>query len=281
MRTLNNLNVGKLRKIVAKIRKLILEISYKSQVGHIGSGLSIVEILVVLYFLILKLNPKNPHWEKRDRFILSKGHAVSALYSVLALKNFFPKKTLYTYCKNNGLLGIHPEHNIPGIELTTGSLGHGLPVGVGMALAAKIDGKEHKIFILISDAECDEGEVWQAAMIANHHKLNNLIVIIDYNKVQALGTTKEVLNLEPLADKWASFGWEVIEADGHNIEKLYQIFSKVYKVQTKPTVVIAHTIRGKGVSFMEHKLEWHYLTTTEEQYRQAIKEIQHYENRFC
>lgn len=276
MRKSNKRNILKLKKIATQVRRLILNISYRSQVGHIGSGLSIVEILVALYFSILKINPKKPDWEKRDRFILSKGHAASALYSVLALKNFFSKKTLYTYCQNSGVLGIHPEYHIPGVELSTGSLGHGLPVGVGMALAAKMNKKSYRTFVLLSDAECNEGEVWQTALTANQHKLNNLVAIIDYNKVQALGTTKEILDLEPFSQKWQAFGWNVFEVNGHNITQLLETFSNALtnKKNQKPTVIIAHTIRGKGISFMEHKIEWHYFTTDKKQYQQALKEIE-------
>lgn len=256
-----------------KVKKLILEISHIAQVGHMGSALSIADILTVLYFKILKINSKRPQWKKRDRFILSKGHAVAALYSVLYLKGFISKKTIYSYCKNKGELGEHPEHTIPGIEVTTGSLGHGLSVGVGMALASKLDKKSYKTYVLLSDAECNEGEIWQAAASAFHYNLNNLITIIDSNKVQALGTTKEVLNMEPLSDKWRAFGWNIIECDGHNISSLYNIFSRELLNQTKPTVIIAHTVRGKGVSFMEHKIEWHYFTTNKEQHIKAIEEI--------
>lgn len=268
--------IRSLEKKAVEVKKLILKISHKAQVGHIGSALSIADILTVLYFEILKVNPKNPRWPLRDRFILSKGHAVAALYSTLFLKGFLSEKTLFSYCQNKGLLGEHPEHTVFGVELTTGSLGHGLSVGVGMALTAKIERTTYKTFVLLSDAECNEGEVWQAALTASHHKLNNLTAIIDYNKVQALGTTKEVLNLEPFSAKWKAFGWNVLEVDGHDIAQMLKTFAELKAKSSKlkaPTVIIAHTIRGKGVSFMENKIEWHYFTTTKEQYEQAIKEI--------
>ena len=265
--------LNNLHKKSSEIKKLILDISYKAQVGHIGSALSIADIIATLYFGILKVNPKKPSFSDRDRFILSKGHAVAALYSTLYLKGFISKPDLNSYCKNQGLLGEHPEHKVAGVELSTGSLGHGLSVGVGMALAAKLDKKNYKTYVLVSDAECNEGEIWQAAATSTHLKLNNLIAIVDYNRVQALGSTKEVLDLEPFAQKWLSFGWNVTEVDGHNLEKLYQVFHGLKKDQTKPTVVICHTIRGKGISFMEHKLEWHYLTVNREQYLQARKEL--------
>lgn len=265
--------VNNLKAKSIQVKKLILDISHKAQVGHIGSALSIADILTILYFSTLNIDPKNPKNAFRDRFILSKGHAVPALWAVLALKGFFSYKKLFSYCQNNGYLGEHPEHTVKGVELTTGSLGHGLSVGIGFALAARMNKFKNKTYVLISDAECNEGEVWQAAITAAHHKLSNLVTIIDYNKVQALGTTKEVLDLEPLADKWLAFGWNVFETDGHNIPSLLKIFSKDLKTQTKPSVIIAHTVRGKGVSYMEHKLEWHYLTVNQEQYKQAIKQL--------
>lgn len=265
--------VDTLKKKAKEVKKLVLQISHQAKVGHIGSALSIADILTVLYFSTLRVRPKQPKWENRDRFILSKGHAAAALYSVLYLKGFFTKRVLTSYCQNKGSLGVHPEHEILGVEVTTGSLGHGLSVGVGMALNAKIDKKNYKTVVLISDAECNEGEIWQAAATANHYKLNNLITIIDNNKVQAFGKTKEVLDYEPLSQKWLSFGWDVIEVNGHNIESLFKIFSSGL-AQTKPTVIIANTIRGKGVSFMEHKLEWHYFSTTKEQYIKALEEIE-------
>lgn len=256
-----------------EVKKLILTISHNAHIGHIGSALSVADILTVLYFSILNINPKKPKFVKRDRFILSKGHAVSALYSILYLKGFISKKNLNSYCKNGGLLGEHPEHLVPGIEFTTGSLGHGLSAGLGMAMAAKMDNQDYKVYVLLSDAECNEGEVWQAAASASHHKVGNLIAIIDHNKVQALGTTKDVLNMEPLAAKWTSFGWSVIETDGHNLDLLYYSLLLSKSKNNQPTVIIANTIRGKGVPFMEHKLQWHYLSTTTQEYLAALKEI--------
>ncbi len=258
-------------EIAKKVRRNILSISYQAQVGHVGSALSVVEILVALYFAILRINPKKPKDEKRDRFILSKAHAAPALFAVLFQKGFISKKILFSYCQNGGQLEEHPAFGLPGIELSTGSLGHGLSVSAGMALAAKIKKKSWKVYDLISDAECDEGEIWEAALFASHHKLDNLTVLLDYNKVQAFGTVREVLNLEPLKDKWQSFGWKVLETDGHNINQIVKALKKGWK--NKPLIIICHTIRGKGVSFMEHKIEWHYLNPTREQYIEALKEI--------
>ncbi len=255
-----------------EIKKLILTISHNAQVGHIGSALSIADIVTVMYFDILKVFPRNPNNPNRDRFILSKGHAAAALYCALYLKGFISKNTLNSYCINGGSLGVHPEHGTPGVELSTGSLGHGLSVGCGMALAAKINKKNYRTFVLISDAECNEGEIWEAALFSGHHKLNNLTVIVDYNKVQALDKTVKVIDLEPFSEKWKSFGFNVINVDGHDLKKLHTALKTNNLL--KPTVLIAHTIRGKGIHFMEHKTQWHYLTTTKDQHEQAIDELE-------
>lgn len=260
------------RKFSKTLKKLVLDISYRAQVGHIGSALSIADILSVLYLDVLKLFPSTPHHPQRDRFILSKGHAVVALYSALYLKGFFSQKTLKKYCQDGSLLGEHPEYGVPGVELSTGSLGHGLSVGSGMAMAAKLDHSIYKTFVLISDAELNEGQVWEAAAFASHHQLDNLTAVIDNNKVQAFGSTRDVLNMEPVKDKWRAFGWEVDEVNGHDLKELQRIFHQPQK-RLKPKAVIAHTIRGKGISFMEHVIDWHYLTLNKTQYQQAIKEI--------
>ena len=261
-------------KISPEIRKKILEMKFASQGSHIGSALSCVDILTVLYFKILNIDSKNPRSENRDRFILSKGHAGSALYSTLAKRGFFPESELENYCKNGTKLSCHSTRGcLPGVEVSTGSLGHGLPIGAGMALAGKKDGKKHRVFVLMSDGECDEGSNWEAALFASHHKLDNLIAIIDYNKLQALGKTNEVLNLEPLKDKWTAFGWRVAEVNGHNFSEMEAILEKVPFEKQKPSLIIVHTIKGKGVSFMEKKLEWHYKSLNKELFDSAIKEI--------
>ncbi len=266
--------ITKLKDIANNIRKEILAISLRAKVGHVGCAFSIVEILTVLYFFVLNVKPSQPDWKSRDRFILSKGHAVNALYPILAKRGFFPKQWLRGYCENGGHLGEHPEIcSVPGIEHTTGSLGHGLSVAAGIALGAKMDRKSFRSFVLLSDGECDEGEIWEAALFAGHHRLDNLIGIMDYNKVQALGKTSEVLNLEPFADKWRAFGWHVEEAQGHDIKNLIRSFEKCFSVRNKPKIIIAHTIRGKGVSFMQHIIDWHYLAPNEKQYGLAMKEL--------
>jgi len=257
-----------------KLRREIIQMAFKGHGIHLSSCLSIADILVVLYWNILKIKPKNPDYPKRDRFILSKGHAASALYAILAQKGFFPKKILETYGQEGTLLGAHPEYKtLPGIELSTGSSGHGLSVGIGMALAAKLNSYPSRIFVLLSDGECDEGSVWEAALFAGHHCLDNLVVIVDYNKFQAFGKIKEVIDLEPFVNKWRSFGWVTKEIDGHNLKQLQKTFNSVPLLKNKPTAIIAHTIAGKGVSFIENKIEWHYFNLSDEQYKKAIKEL--------
>ena len=261
-------------QISKEIRKKILKMNYLAQGTHIGSSLSTVDILTVLYFKFLKINPKNPLEENRDRFILSKGHAAASLYATLAQKGFFPVKILDGYCQDGKKLPGHATRgSVPGVEASTGSLGHGLPMAAGMALAAKRDKKKCRAFVLLSDGECDEGSNWEAALFSGHHKLDNLVAIIDYNKLQAFGKTNDVLNLEPLKDKWLAFGWRVREIDGHNFPEIDRAFSKIPFEKDKPNLIIAHTVKGKGVSFMENKLEWHYKNLTKEKYQEALKEL--------
>ena len=255
------------------LRKEIITMAYYGKGPHISSSLSIVDILTVLYWDILKISSKNVSSQKRDRFILSKGHAVSALYAILAHKSFFSKDLLKTYGKNSTILAGHPEHLVPGIELSTGSLGHGLSVGVGMTLASKLDNKSYRVFVLISDAECQEGTIWETVLLASHHKLNNLYTIIDYNKVQAFGKTNDVVNLEPFAKKWKAFGWNVLEIDGHDIKSLQRAFI-VFPENKRPTAVICNTIAGKGVSFMENQIKWHYHNLDETLCKRALEEIE-------
>lgn len=268
------MGIIKYNKIATEIRKKILGMKFKSQSSHIGSALSCVDILTVLYFKILNINPKNSKEENRDRFILSKGHAASALYATLARRGFFSEEMLKDYCQDGCSIASHSTRDcLPGVEVSTGSLGHGLPIGTGMALAGKKDGKKHRVFVLMSDGECDEGSNWEAALFASHHKLDNLIAIIDYNKLQALGKTNEVLNLEPLKEKWASFGWSVEEVNGHDFSKIENTFERVPFKDNKPNLIIAHTIKGKGVSFMENKIEWHYKSLDNNSFDSAIKEL--------
>lgn len=241
------------------LRKLVIQALEGGGRGHIGSTMSLVEILRVLYDSYLKYQPTNPNWPERDRFILSKGHGCLALYAILVDKNFFPKEYLRTFCKPTSLLGGHPERGkVPGIEASTGALGHGLSMGVGMALVAKIREQTYRVVVVVGDGEINEGSVWEAAMSAAKHKLSNLTVFVDYNKLQSYGPNSEVLNLEPLADKWRSFGFEVVEVDGHDIIALEQVIKRLPLNNLKPTVVICHTIKGKGFPFAEGKAEWHH-----------------------
>lgn len=244
----------------------ILEILRKARRGHIGSAFSIIEILRVLYDDVLKYDSKKANWCDRDRFILSKGHGCLALYVILAEKGFFPKEELFKFCTPDGILGGHPEQaTTPGVEVSTGSLGHGFSVAIGMAIAAKLDQKKHRTFVLLGDGECNEGSVWEAALSASKHKLNSLTVMIDYNKMQCYSSTAEVLNLEPFAEKWKSFGFEVREVDGHNVDALKKIFVTLPFSQTKPSLIICHTVKGKGFPELENNPAWHHKSLAKEE----------------
>lgn len=241
--------------------------------GHVGSSLSMADILVVLFEKILKVDPKNPKAPDRDRFILSKGHAAAGLYSIMAAKGFFPQDWLNTYYCDNGKLSGHISHHVPGVEFSTGSLGHGLPVAVGMALAARRQINPNRVFCLMSDGDCNEGSTWEAIMFAAQHKLKNLTAIVDYNKVQALGFSKDILNLEPFAEKMRLFGWGVKEIDGHNYEQILDALSVMPFESDKPSVLIAHTIKGKGISYMENTVSCHYKCVADDKIEDAYKEL--------
>ena len=241
------------------LRKLIVQALEAGGRGHLGSSMSMLEVLRVLYDSILKFDPKNPNWDDRDRFILSKGHGCLGLYAILADKKFFELDHLNTFCKFDSILGGHPERGkIPGVEASTGALGHGLPIGVGMAISAKIKNKTHRVIVLTGDGEINEGTVWEAALSAGKHKLSNLTVLVDYNKIQSYGFTKEVLDLEPLVDKWKSFNFSVKEVDGHNLNELEIILNKLPFESHKPSAIICHTIKGKGFPFAENNPNWHH-----------------------
>jgi transketolase len=249
------------------LRSLIIRMIKVGRRGHIGSAMSLVEILRALYDNFLTFNPLKPFWENRDRLILSKGHGCLALFAILADKNFFPIENLDTFCEPKSILGGHPEFGkVPGIEASTGSLGHGLPIGVGMAIAAKLNNKNHKIIVITGDGELNEGSNWEALMSASKHKLNNLCLIVDYNKIQSYGSTFEVLDLEPLSKKLISFGFQVMEVDGHNIKKINICLNTFKNNLAIPTAIICHTIKGKGISFAENNPNWHHksnITDTE------------------
>lgn len=267
--------VAKLESTARKIRYEAIKAIGRAGSGHIGGVLSIIEILTVLYFAILRVDPKKPKWEKRDRFILSKGHGGPALYAVLAEKEFFPGEWLDELDVSGSRLPKHIDRlKTPGIDISTGPLGQGLSIGVGMALAEKLDSRnEYKIYVLLSDGECDSGQVWEAAMAAAKYQLNNLIAIIDRNGLQVDGFCGDVMPTEPLAAKWRAFGWHVIEADGHDIAEILRAFHLTQKTKDKPIMIIAHTVKGKGVSFMENKVEWHARSISQEETETALQEI--------
>jgi transketolase len=263
-------------EILAKrLRIHAVKMTNAGKSSHIGSILSMIDILAVLYGDILLIDPDNPKLLNRDRFILSKGHAGAGVYAALAERGFFSIEKLAGHYQDGSYLSGHVSHkNIPGVEVSTGSLGHGLPIGAGMALAAKRDGKLHRIFVILSDGECDEGSNWEAILFASHHKLDNLVVIVDYNKLQSLASPAETLNLEPFNDKWKAFGWNVIEVNGHDHEQIKLAFAKANHVISKPTCIIAHTTKGKGVSFMEDQVLWHYRSPQGDEFSAALTELE-------
>ncbi|OGY67075.1 MAG: transketolase [Candidatus Harrisonbacteria bacterium RIFCSPLOWO2_02_FULL_41_13b] len=269
-------SLEELKKHARNIRRSVIEISTPVKSSHTGGSFSAADLLAVLYFEILKIDPKKPQDPLRDIFVYSKGHSSSAFYSTLAERGFFNRKILEEYYRDGGRLPGHPVRNCaPGVEVSSGSLGHGLPMAVGMAVARKYDKSPSRVFAMLSDGECDEGSVWEAIMFSGFHKLDNLIAIVDYNKIQSLGSVKEVLNLEPLKAKWQAFNWAVKEVDGHNLAKIYHSLKKLPFQRGKPSVLIANTIKGKGVSFMENQLAWHYRSLdTPEEYKKAMKEIE-------
>ncbi|MCK4819624.1 transketolase, partial [bacterium] len=246
-----------------------------SRRGHLASALSIVEILRVLYDDVMQYDSKEPNWSHRDRFVLSKGHGCLALYVILAEKGFFPQTELWKFCQRDGILGGHPEIKIPGVEASTGSLGHGLSIGIGFALNAKYSKADYRTFVVVGDGETNEGAIWEAAMCAGKHGLDNLTVIVDYNKNQSYGSTFEVQDLEPFADKWRCFGFGVTEVDGHNVNDLKTVFSKLPLENNKPSVVICHTIKGKGIKHLENNLNWHHKSkVTDEELKSLFDSLE-------
>ena len=259
--------------ICKSIRRDVAKMMHKSYSSHIGGCYSVTEILVTLYFEILNIDPKNPRKDDRDILLLSKAHSSPTLYAILSKKGFFPKENLDTYYQDGGKLPGHLDKEaVPGIEFSFGSLGHGLSVGVGMAIANKRMNNPGRVFVILGDGECNEGSVWEAAMFAPHHKLSNLTAVIDYNKIQSFGATNEVINQEPIFDKWKSFGWKVLEIDGHDHHALLDAFNSPH--ENLPKMIIAHTVKGKGVSFMENSLDWHYKSPNDEQLKLALKELE-------
>lgn len=272
--TLTALSPSKLRNQSQRIRYQLVEMSHRGKAPHLASSLSCLDLVLAAYSSFLRIDPKNLDEPCRDRFILSKGHAITTLYAVLAWKGFFSMDLLKTFNCDGGCLPEHPIPKcVPGIEMATGSLGHGLSVGIGQALAGKILNEPFRVMVLMSDGECNEGSVWEAAMFAPAKQLDNIIAIVDFNKWQATARSEEVLKLSPLADKWTAFGWDTHEIDGHNYQQILNVFSKIPVSKGKPTAIIAHTVKGKGISFMEDDNNWHYRIPNEEELAQAKLEL--------
>ena len=254
-----------------RIRQIVIEQSKRAHVGHIGSALSVADIVAALYGAILRIaDPADPD---RDRFVLSKGHASLALYAALSLRGWLAADQLNTYCGDDSLLGVHPEHALRGVDFSTGSLGHGLSFGAGAALWARLAHSARRAWVLLSDAECNEGSMWEAVMFAAHHRLANLVAIVDLNGQQAFGHTDQVLSLSPMAERWRSFGWDVHEVDGHSVPDLVRTADELDTADGSPHVLIARTTFGRGVSFMERQIRWHYLPMSDAEYAQALEEI--------
>ncbi len=258
-----------------KIRHLVFETIGKAGAGHTGGSLSWVEVGTVLYFHILKIDPKNPKWPERDRFILSKGHSSPTLYCCLAERGYFPPEKLDEFDRVNGMLQGHPcMLKTPGVDISTGSLGQGLSAGIGMALGGKSRGWDFRVYVVLGCGEIQEGQIWEAAMFSGFHKIDRLTAILDYNKVQLTSRMNDTLGLEPLREKWESFGWEVLEADGHSIKEIVEVLEQAKQIKGKPSLVIAHTIKGKGISFAEGRAEWHARAPNKEEMEKGLKELE-------
>ena len=259
-----------LQALAKQIRLAVLTGSKRANVGHIGSALSVAEIIAALYGRVLRVS--SPDDPDRDRFILSKGHAALALYAALCARGWIDEEALASYCRDDSLAGTHPDHHLPGIDFSTGSLGQGLSFGAGAALAARLSGSDRRVFVLVSDAECNEGSVWESVMFAAQHRLSNLVAIIDVNGQQALDHTHRVLDLSPIEARWASFGWQTHVVDGHDLAQLTDAMTGGASADT-PRVVVARTVFGKGVSFMEGQIKWHYISMNDDEYRLALQQV--------
>lgn len=271
---LQRMPLSELQEKATTIRRLIVEAFVKAGHGHYGGCLSEVEILTALYFRVMNVNSKEPRWPDRDRLVLSKGHGAVGLCATLAYAGFFPTEMVYTYDTYASRIGLHPDmHKVPGVDMSTGSLGLGIAAACGMAIACKVDRKPWKVYTLVGDGECDEGIVWEAAMFAHHHKLDNLVAIIDRNMLSMDGPTEEIMSLEPLPDKWRVFGWAVRVVDGHDIGELVDALESTPFEKGKPSMIIARTVKGKGISFMEGKVNFHRAVLTPEQAEQAKREV--------
>ena len=271
---IQNKTIDELKEIAKKIRLGIIDAVYYGKSGHPGGSLSIADIMTVLYFDEMNIDSEKPDWEERDRLVLSKGHCSPALYSALAYRGFFPIEDLKTFRNINSYLQGHPDRkHIPGVDMTTGSLGQGLSAANGMAIAGKMENKNYRVYCILGDGELEEGQIWEAAMSANKYKLDNLCVIIDNNNLQIDGTIDEVMSSKPIDEKFRSFGFEIIKIDGHNLEEIKSAFEVARNIKNKPVCIIANTIKGKGVSYMENKPEWHGKAPNDEEYKQAVEDI--------
>ena len=268
-------DTGALEEIARKIRIEIVRMITRAGSGHPGGSLSCTDILTALYFEVMRHDSGQPEWEDRDRFILSKGHAAPALYAVLAQAGYFPRDWLQTFSADDSRLQKHPDRLIvPGIEISTGALGQGLSVGIGIALDGRIRKKDYRVYVVIGDGESDEGQIWEAAMAASHFGLGNLTAFLDYNRLQVDGTTRQIMDLEPVDQKWASFGWHVQVIDGHDMAQILEAVERTRETEHKPSMIVARTVKGKGVSFAENKVEWHAQAFTPEQGQQAVAELE-------
>jgi transketolase len=280
---LNYINIGGKKMVdkyehlcsaACRVRRHIVEMITEGKSGHPGGSLSAADIITALYFGVMNVKPEDPHWEDRDRFVLSKGHAAPALYSVLAEKGYFPKEELLKLRKTGAMLQGHPDmKGIPGVDMSTGSLGQGLSAANGMALAGKLDNKDYRVYVLLGDGELQEGQVWEAAMSSAHYKLDNLTAFVDHNKLQIDGPVREVMNPEPVADKFKAFGWNVIAVDGHDMKQILDAVETAKNTKGAPTMIVAETVKGKGVSFMENQAGWHGTAPNREQCDMALSEI--------
>ena len=267
-------NINELEGIARKLRRHVISMISAAGSGHPGGSLSAADIVSALYFDIMKHDPANAHWPDRDRFILSKGHAAPVLYAALAECGYFPLDWLTTLRKTGACLQGHTDSTLtPGVDVSAGSLGQGLSIGIGMALAARLDNKDYRTYVLLGDGECDEGQVWEAAMFAPNYKLDNLTAIVDFNTLQLDGFTRDIMNLEPFMAKWAAFKWEVIEINGHDMQQIIDAIQQAKEVKGRPTVIVAHTIKGKGVSFMENNVEWHGKAPNKSETEIALREL--------
>ncbi len=267
--------VRELKLKANEIRKWVIKMVYAAQSGHPGGALSAADILAVLYFHELRIDPKNPEWRERDRFVLSKGHASAAYYAALAMRGFFPENELLTFRKIDSFLQGHPSLIVPGVDMCTGSLGQGLSAAIGMSLAAKLDGMNYRVYALLGDGEVEEGNVWEAALTAATRKLDNLVAIVDRNKIQLDDFTDKMVVLDPLEEKWNAFGWKVLSINGHDIVQIIRALDEARKTKDKPTVIIAHTVKGKGISYMENTAKYHGKPPqNEEEYKLALKELE-------